>query len=657
MFRSLLSMRRLALPSLAAAAVVALPPQQLASTQAAPLALSDNAILKAATITPVPPSASTTSVHLFGFNDFHGYTDPGAAGTVFNGTSSVPAGGAPQFARVLEVLRAANPNSATVAAGDLVGASPLASALFDDEPSLDIFTAMGVDNSSVGNHEFDKGVAELHRKQDGGCNPADPRACSFVDPGQSPPPPAGQGTPYPGTTMQYLAANVVDSTTNQPIFPPYAVRTIGGQKIGFIGTVLKNTPQIVTPSGVAGLTFLDEAQTANSYVPELLAQGVQTIVLMIHQGGFNGTGGTFTTCSGLNGDIVPIAQALDSHIPIVVSGHTHAAYNCSIPTPQGDKLITSALSNGRVITDIGLAFNLGGALSSATANNVIVDTAANTLAHNGPNGTTGDPLYDRVEAIQKAADAQAAPIAKQLIGSISADITRASTPAGEQAAGDLIADAQLAATQGTAGAQIAFMNPGGVRNDFLKAQISGGEQAGQVTYGEAFSVQPFGNSLVTKTLTGTQIKQLLEQQFVGCFGQTTKRILLPSAGFTYTQDLNRPACNVVDPATIKLNGATIDPSGSYRVTMNSFLATGGDGFTTFNSGTNPIGGAQDIDALVSYFNSRSPIAPLATDRIALVSGPTPVVPEVPFAVLAPLATLALLGGGALVRRRRPALPA
>lgn len=651
MVRSLRSLRHFVLPVVAVAVVLAVPLNQRGAANLPRTVLPDAAMLKAASIQPAPPSATTSSVHLFGFNDFHGYIDPGSAGTVFNGSTSVAAGGAPQFARALEVLRQANPDSLTVAAGDLVGASPLASALFDDEPSLDIFSALGVANSSVGNHEFDEGVAELRRKQSGGCNPADAQACAFVDPGQNPPPPPGQGTPYPGTSMGYLAANVVDHNTQQPIFPAFAVRTVAGQKIGFIGEVLKTTPQIVTPAGVAGLDFLDEAQTANSYVPQLLSQGVQTIVLVIHQGGFNGSGGTFNNCSNFTGDITPIVQALDSHIPVIVSGHTHAAYNCAISTPQGPKLLTSALSNGRVITDIGLTLNQDGTLSSATANNVIVGTAANTLAHTGPNGTTGDALYDRVEAIQKAADAQAAPIASQVIGSITADITRASNQAGEQAAGDLIADAQLAATQGTA-AQIAFMNPGGVRNDLLAAQISSGEQPGQVTYGEAFNVQPFGNSLVTKTLTGAQIKQLLEQQFVGCFGQTTKRILLPSAGFTYTQDITRPACDVIDPATIRLNGTPIDPTGTYRVTMNSFLATGGDGFTTFNAGTNAVGGAQDIDALVAYFQAHSPITPPATNRIASVSGPPPAVPEVPIALMLPLATLTLLGGAALVLGRR-----
>ena len=563
------------------------------------------------------------SVQLLSFNDFHGNLEP-PGGTVFG----VAAGGAEYFAAHIAQRRATNRNTLVVGAGDMIGASPLLSALFHDEPTIESLSAAGLQVTSVGNHEFDEGRQELLRMQRGGCHPTD--GCQ-------------DGDGFEGARFQYLSANVQLLTTtaerqrharalaryrkalrakraactrnrrsracrrkltrprlltNRPLLPPYQVRTVGGVKIGFIGMTLEGTPAIVTPLGVAGLRFLDEAQTANRYVPELRRQGVQAIVVLLHEGGFQT--GSYNDCTGISGPIVEIANAMDEEIDVVISGHTHQAYNCMI----GTKLVTSASAFGRLLTDIDLTIDsASGEVTSKTATNIIVtrDVAANAAQ------TQLLAKYQRISA----------PLANRVIGSITADITRAETPAGESALGDVIADAQLAATRDPAkgGAQVAFMNPGGIRAELLASQISGGEQPGQVTYAEAFTVQPFGNTLVVMTLTGQQIDTLLEQQWSGGNAGRT-RILQVSNGFSYSYDTTRPATDRVNIADIRLNGQPLNPTGTYRVTVNSFLATGGDNFVVLNEGTNRLGGEVDLDALVAYFGANSPVAPGPRDRIA-----------------------------------------
>jgi 5'-nucleotidase len=206
-----------------------------------------------------------------------------------------------------------------------------------------------------------------------------------------------------------------------------------------------------------------------------------------------------------------------------------------------------------------------------------------------------------------------APIANRIVGSITATITRTANPAGESPLGDVIADAQLAYTQ-TAGAQLALMNPGGIRTDLSFSNSPGGEAPGQVTYGEVFAVQPFNNLVVTQTLTGAQLKDVLEQQFPGFMGQTVQRILQPSAGFTFTYDTTRAPGERV--SNIRLNGTPIDPAATYRVTMNNFLADGGDGFTAFTAGTDRVTqDGFDVDALADYIGANSPVAPGPANRV------------------------------------------
>jgi 5'-nucleotidase len=425
---------------------------------------------------------------------------------------------------------------------------------------------------------------------------------------------------------------VVVDATGRMLFPAFATKRFksdSGQKfgIGFIGEVLEATPTIVTPTGVAGLTFQDEADAANRAVRSLQRMGVATSVLVIHEGGFQQGAAALNGCAGnLAGSaIADIASRLDPAIKVIVSAHTHAEYRCTITTPDGvTRLITSASSFGRILTDLTLTVDdKTGELVQAGAENVIVENALNTP---GPGVTRiPDPAREdpQVQAVVEQ-DVAAAPLANRVIGRIQGDLTRTPSPLGESALGDVIADAQLAATQpaNLGGAQLAFMNPGGIRADLRVADISsGGEAPGEVTYGEAFTVQPFGNSLVTKTMTGDMLRRLLEQQFPGCGGQTTQRILQVSDTFQYEQTPTAATCEA-RIGRIRVGGVEVAPTDSFRVTMNSFLAAGGDGFTVFNEGTDPLGGAQDIDALVAAFAAAEP-AGIAVPPLDRIVAPAP----------------------------------
>jgi len=555
-----------------------------------------------------PSKHPTTDVHLLAFNDLHGTLEP--AGNNIYGKF---AGGAAYLAKTVEDKQAQYGDlQATIFAGDNIGASPLANSLFFEEPITIASNLMHVDFASVGNHEFDKGSTELLRIQNGGCKPV--VGCTGAPYAL----PDGSTTNvFPGADFQYLSANVVVNATGETLFPAFGVKefTSGSGKtidVGFIGEVLEATPTIVTPTGVAGLTFQDEADAANLAVEELSQDlDVKTNVLVIHEGGFQTTGAALNGCAGnlAGSPIAEIAGRLDPSIKVIVSAHTHAEYRCTITTGGVTRLITSASSFGRILSDITLTIDdRTGKLVQASANNIIVENAINTPAPGVtriPDPTKADP---QMQAVVDQYVTAAAPLANVVIGKIQGDLTRTPSPRGESALGDVIADAQLAATApaNLGDADLAFMNPGGIRNDLRVSDISsGGEAPGEVTYGEAFTVQPFGNSLVTKTMTGAMIRSLLEQQFPGCGGQTVQRTLQISSTFSYEQDPAAATCadRIGD---MWVNGTPVAPGDSFRVTMNNFLATGGDGFTVFNQGTNALGGAQDIDALVAYFGANQP---------------------------------------------------
>ena len=517
------------------------------------------------------------NLQILAINDFHGNiaTTSGAFGGV---------GRADFLAANMRAAEAEADNSIIVSAGDLIGASPLISALFHDEPTIEAMNLIGLEINGVGNHEFDEGAAELLRMQFGGSHPD-----GDLD-----------GDGFLGADFEFLAANVVVDDTGETIFPAYTVKNYQGVKVAFIGMTLEGTPSIVTPSGVAGLTFLDEVETVNALIPELQQNNIEASVVLMHQGGFASEGGgDGDGCGTLSGPLYDIVTGLDDAVDLVIGGHNNQRFACM---DVDGKAVTMAYHSGRMFTDIDVPLN-------RVTKDMTVQSIDNK--ENFQAGVT--PAADLTALIDKY-DTLSAPLANAVIGEITTDILRANNAAGESALGDVIADAQLEATSpvGFGEAVVAFMNPGGIRDDLIFAEVPGGEAPGEVTFGEAFSVQPFGNSLVTMTLTGAQIHTLLTQQWVG---QTSPRILQVSDGFTYTWDASEPDGSKVDPSTIKIGGVVVDAGTGYRVTVNSFLADGGDNFSVLPEGTERLGGEVDLDALVTYFGANSPVPPGPQNRI------------------------------------------
>lgn len=586
-------------------------------------------------------------IKIVGFNDYHGnLQSPGTYGvnTIVPPAQRPAVGGAEYLAAYVQRLKSQNMNNVVVGAGDFIGASPLISALFFDEPAVETLNKIGVEFNAVGNHEFDKGAAELKRLQAGGCKTThgapDPNSCKGV----------GSNAPgsFDGARFQWLSANVIETATGRTLLPAYGIKTFEGVKVAFIGMTLKGTPAIVTPTGVAGLEFRDEADTVNALVPRLRRQGVDVIVVLLHQGSFqtspnvgdiNGCDGNLRNADGSDSDLGNIVSRLKNGVDLVVSGHTHSAYNCSantvdvknvngtaVSTPRPTGLpdseghlvpVTSAGAFGRVLTDIDVTVHpRSHKVLSVSATNRLVDRTDPTIN----TMIAADPS---VKNVVDGYSQLVSPLANQVIGTIAAALPNNANAAGEMPAGSLIADAQLQATQPAAlgGAVMAFMNAGGVRSPGF-AYGAGATYPHDVTYGNAFTVQPFGNSLVTMTLTGQQIKDLLEQQFVGCNGQTQQRIMQVSNGLKYSWSAAAAPCSRIAsvvltptdvtqvppvptgaPDTIVANGVVQNPAKTYRVTVNNFMATGGDGFTVLLGGTNVLGGAQDIDALTAYLSS------------------------------------------------------
>jgi 5'-nucleotidase len=560
----------------------------------------------------------TTDLHVLAWNDFHGNLEP--AGLNIYGHF---AGGAAYLAKLVKARQQQyGHRQATVLAGDNIGASPLADGLFLGEPATIVTNLMNVDFSSVGNHEFDKGKDELKRIQNGGCAATGCTGAPYL---------LRDGTTtdrFPGADFQYLSANVTVTATGRTLFPASGTRwfhTNSGRPVGlgFIGEVLKDTPTIVTPTGVAGLSFGDEADAANRAAHQLARHGVHIPILVIHQGGFQTA--PVTAPNGCNGNLAgspieAIVQKLDPSIKIIISGHTHAEYRCTITTGGVTRLVTSAASFGRILSDLTLTVNdHTGDLVSASATNSIVDNALNAPGPGVVRQDDPSKADPTVAGVVKQYVTAAAPLANKVIGKIQGDLTRTPSPLGESTLGDVIADAQLASTAPAdkGGAVAAFMNPGGIRADLKTTDISsGGEAIGEVTYGEAFTVQPFGNSLVTKTMTGDQIRRLLQQQFLNCGGQTAPKFIQISATLHYQSNPGAATCEG-KIGQITINGTVVNPTDTLRVTMNNFLASGGDGFTVFNEGTNALGGAQDIDAFAAYLGAAGPagVAVPALDRV------------------------------------------
>ncbi len=525
-------------------------------------------------------AAAPVEVKVLAINDFHGSlrTPPGSLrlADAHDPARSVDvrAGGAEHLATRVQQLKAKNPHHVFVAAGDLVGASPLLSALFRDEPTIEALSQMGLEFAAVGNHEFDRGAAELLRLQHGGC--AEDGGCRGPQ-------------PFAGASFQYLAASTFARRSGRALLPAYRVKRFAGVAVAFIGLTLRSTPSMVMRSGVRGLVFRDEARSVNALVPELRRQGIEAIVLLLHQGGFP-TGGA-NECPGIAGPVVDILKKLDRAVDVVISGHTHRAYNCRID----GRLLTSAGSHGRLLTEIDLVLDpASGDVTAASARNHVVDAERT-------------PKDARQTALIEAYERLAQPLAQRVVAPLAAALPREANAAGESAIGQVLADAQLEATR-AAGAQIALVNPGGVR----AALVPGPD--GLLRYEQLFAVQPFGNRLVTMTLSGAQLAALLEQQWRGQ-PLAAGRVLHVSRGFTYTWDAARPPGQRVVAASLRLQGRRLAADARVRVTVNSFMAEGGDRFGVLRQGRERQAGPLDVEALEAYLKAAPAPAQPAQRRI------------------------------------------
>ncbi|GHF92229.1 bifunctional metallophosphatase/5'-nucleotidase [Streptomyces filamentosus] len=547
-------------------------------------------------------------VQLLSFNDLHGNLEPPAGSSARltrikeDGTTETinNVGGAEYLATHLEQARAGHRYSITAAAGDMIGASPLLSGIFHDEPTIEALNEMKLDVSSVGNHEFDEGARELSRIQNGGCHPVE--GCFE------------EGKTFEGANFPYLAANVTDEKSGKPLLDPTFIWEKDGVRIGFIGVTLEGTANIVAADGIKGLKFGDEVETINKYAKVLERKGVKSIVALLHEGGMPASGAYNYDCdtpgagAGISGPIVDIAKNVTPQVDALVTGHTHQAYACTIPDPSGKpRTVTSAASFGRLYTDTTLTYDRRTKdivrTAVASANHVVTrDVEEHGAIHD---------LIERWNVL-------AAPIANRPVGHIGETIENP-TDAGvyEKPLGNLIADAQLAGLSPAdkGGAQLALMNPGGVRAPLTK------RDGGVVTYRDAYTVQPFTNMMTSVDLTGAQLVTALRQQVSGA-NLASPKILQVSKNFTYTLDLTKAGADRIVADSVRLNGEPLDPSKTYRVAMNEFLTGGGDGFPALASGSNKLVGASDLDVFIDYLTANSsaaqPLKAPATDRIKIV---------------------------------------
>ncbi|HEY0452767.1 bifunctional metallophosphatase/5'-nucleotidase [Actinophytocola sp.] len=535
--------------------------------------------------------SSTTDVRLITFNDFHGNLTPpaGSSGRVtLPDGKTVDAGGAAYFATHVKQLEAQTANSLLLSAGDNVGASPLNSALFHDEPTMELLNGLGVEASVIGNHELDEGYRELLRMQFGGCHPTD--GCQFHD-------------RYKGAKFPILGANVYFDN-GVPAALPFTVKVSGGVPIGIIGVTLKDLPLVVTPEAIKGLQFGDEVEAIDRSSRMLDRLGIRTQVVLLHQGD-NTEGGGPDDCRTTPGAATAIARHASASVDVIFSGHSHQQYNCTVTDPAGNpRTLIQGSSFGRLLSVVDLKID-------KRSRDVV---RGKTVAHNEivTRTVTPDPA---AQALVDEATTKSAPIANAKVGTIAADLVRAATQAGESPLGDVIADAQLAATQAN-NPVIAVTNPGGIRTDLNYAGSSAGEGDGVVTYGEAFAVQPFSNIMQTITLTGAQLKTVLEQQWQPQpDGSVVTRFLQISSTLHYTWSRSAAVGSKISNITVA--GQPVDPNGSYRVSLNNFIAAGGDGFAEFKNGTNLTGGPVDLDAFTAYLTAHPNLAPPAADRITV----------------------------------------
>lgn len=498
-------------------------------------------------------------VQVIGINDFHGALHAPGNGEL---------GGIESIATLVNKLRQENSNTIVVGAGDLIGASPLLSSMFYDEPTIEAMNAIGMETSAVGNHEFDKGKEELLRKQYGGCHPQG--GCIGKE-------------SFSGADFTWLAANVIVKQTGNTLFPSWYIKEFDGIPVAFIGLTLEGTPAIVTPSGTVGLEFKNEAQTINQAVEELKAKGINNIGILIHEGASQQIDTKLkdiNSCENISGPVVGIVNQLDKEVDFVISGHTHQAYNCKI---NGIPVV-SAQSNGTLISKLDLIIDRSNQnIAAISVKNIPVDTR---LYEKNPDLTTFVQKYEKISL----------PIASQIMGVLTVNLDKKLTKEGDSPIGKVIADAHLYAASASerGGAQIAFINSGGIRANL---------KAGQVTYDHLYTVQPFSNTVVTQSLTGAQLKQALEQQF----DRARPQIMPVSKGFYFEWDDSQPKGSKIIADSMKLNGKPLEMNKSYWVAANEFLATGGSNFSAFKQGKNQVYSLPDNEAVMEYFKDNSPV--------------------------------------------------
>jgi 5'-nucleotidase len=588
---------------------------------------------------PQQTGGEDVTVQLLAMNDFHGrisettgsdsqlLTSPGPDGvygvnpaTGTNDDVSTTVGGSAHVATTVHSLQTSfdeateGPHTSLfVGAGDLISASTFESSVYKDEPTIEVLNAMGLDVSSVGNHEFDRGTDELRRVSAAtdGTYTDDVTACQGVTVGVD-----GcfgtDGHEFEGAHFPYLAANVLDKATGEPMLPPYQVfKTQANERIALIGVVTRTTPTIVSPTGVEDVEFIDEADAVNTWVPRLQAKGIEAIGVLVHEGGTVGNAlpTAYDGCADLTGPILDLNSRMDAAVDVIISGHTHNAYNCRLTDPSGaPRLVTQAGYYGRLVTDIRLT------LDRETGD---VDRTATYQATNVPvTRTAADP---DVQGIVDYWNARADETGNVVVGTVTGPLLRARNGEtvvrnDESVLGTFVANAQLAGAQARPelGAPVvAFMNPGGLRTDIAQ---------GEVTYRELFEVQPFSNTVNTLTLTGAAIDDLLEQQFRGA-DPTADLVLSTSDGFRYEYDRARAEGDRVFDCSISIGGVPVTADATYRVAANSFLAGGGDAFTAFTTGTGQVTGPLDVDTAVEYLQGQT-LTPPAGDHAIPTTTPS-----------------------------------
>lgn len=527
------------------------------------------------------PPGKTTELTLLSINDFHGNIQPAKPTPLMPrlpdpATGEVkpqPAGGVAHLATALALLKAKNPDALLVAGGDLIGASPLISNLLRDEPTLAAMSQLGISASALGNHELDAGLPELLRQARGDCAPA---GCLW--PG------------YRGPGFPFLGANVLDAATGKPVLPTHVMQQAGGLKVAVAGVATKETPQVIVARAIKGLRFADEADTLNALVPQLKAEGAQVLVAVMHEGGVQGKDGAANdpsyACPTLSGRVLDIAKRLDPAYAIIIGGHTHQAYTCKI----NGRLVVQAGSYGGWITESKLKIDATGRVLEASAvNHPVLQSAY------APNAALAD-LVARAAALTEAARLK--PVATLPRGAVRS----AKEPHGDAALGNLIADSQLVFARKQGPADIAFMNPGGIRADLVV------EPGKPTTMSDLLAIQPFGNEIVVLTLTGQQLWDVLQRQLPK--GDAAPRMLQPSWTLHYRWRTGPDGTPQL--GEILIDGKPLERTRDYRIVVNNFLSEGGDAQAGFRHGRDRAVLGTDIDALVGLLRDQTQ----AMDRVA-----------------------------------------